>query len=183
MKRQGVTLYEVCLVSFLVFWFMERVGAFAPLTPAPTFIGDSLGFAVPRLAVFALIWFVLWYVDRNLTPRFVRGMRSNQGVAKGVDLFILLACLALAAITLGATYAASAYFWLMSGMVGLAAVQSLLVAGERPQSAAEQDVTRSEGEEEPGEATAELTADVTELEPSPVIESIPYVELDETEGE
>lgn len=140
MKRQSVSLYEVCLAAVLIFWFLERVGMFALLTPVLFVGGVYVGFFVSRLIAFLLIWFVLWYMDKNLQPQAARGMRSHQGVAKGFDLFILLVCLAVLAAGLGAGYGTFSYFWLMTVLVGAAAVHSLVVGRERPHSAEARDV-------------------------------------------
>lgn len=158
MKRQSVSLYEVCLVVLLIFWFLERVGAFAVLTPVLFVSGVDVGFAASRLGIFLLVWFVLWYIDRNLQPQYVRGMRSHQGVAKGVDVFILLACLALVAVGLGAGYGATSYFWLIAALVGVAAVHSLITGRERPRSAEARDVEqlRREMENEQGDQASAL---------------------------
>jgi hypothetical protein len=135
MKRNGVSLYEVCLVTFLVFWFLERIHVFAQLTPVVRVSGVNIGFALSRLAVFALIWFVMWYLDRNLQPMFVQGMRSHQGVARGVDFVILLVCLTLVFISFRVAYTASPYLGLMAGLVAVAAAYSFVTGGERPHTA------------------------------------------------
>lgn len=135
MKRNSVSLYEACLVTFLVFWFLERIHLFAQLTPVIRVSGVNIGFALSRLAVFGLIWFAMWYLDRNLQPMFVQGMRSHQGVARGVDFIILLVCLTLLFISFRVTFTASPYLGLMAGLVAVAATYSFITSGERPHTA------------------------------------------------
>lgn len=179
MKRNGVSLYEVCLVTFLVFWFLERIHVFAQLTPVVRVSGVNIGFALSRLAVFALIWFVMWYLDRNLQPMFVQGMRSHQGVAKGVDFGILLVCLTLVVISFRIAYTTNPYLGLMAGLMAVAAAYSFVTGRESPHSAhmhnlselnreLEAEVARDEppvddGAEEEGEYNApETQEDVTD---------------------
>lgn len=155
MKRNGVSLYEVCLVTFLVYWFMERLGVLAQLTPVVRLSGVNIGFILSRLTVFALIWFVMWYLDRNLQPMFVQGMRSHQGVARGVDFVILLVCLTLVVISFRITYMAYTYLGLMAGLVAVAAAYSFVTSGERPHSARVHNVAELNRELEAGVARDE----------------------------
>lgn len=156
MKRNGVSLYEVCLVTFLVFWLLERIHVFAQLTPVVRVSGVNIGFALSRLAVFALVWFVMWYLDRNMQPMFVQGMRSHQGVARGVDFGISLVCLTLVVISFRVAYTAYSYLGLMAGLVAMAAAYSFVTGGERPHSAQVHNLS---------ELNRELEAEVARDEP------------------
>ena len=139
-NRPGVSLYEVNLVTFLVYWFLERVGTLNQLTPVFMVGNRNVGFLVMRLVVFLVLWFILWYLDRNLQPGWVKGMRSHQGVAKGFDVFVLLICLALMATALGTGMTNMLYLWLMTALTGLAAIISLITGRERPQVAGDADI-------------------------------------------
>lgn len=133
MSDKPVSLYEVNLLAILLFWFLERVGVLARLTPRLPFGDLDLGFGVTRLVLFILVWFMLWYLDTNFRPkpRWLIGMRSHQGITKGFDWLILLAGFSTLILIYG--YQIRNPYLSFIGVMAIFAALHSLITGREPQ--------------------------------------------------
>lgn len=132
---RSVTIYEISLISIVLAWFFNQSGVFPRLVPRVVLSGVDYGFYVAHIVLFLTVWFVVYFVERNLgTPIWLNGARSNQGTAKVIDGLVIFACFYCLSVAYGADVLwQSPYLIALLVIAVLAAMQSLIIGRERYQ--------------------------------------------------